>query len=551
MDTTRLPFSRTVSRRSVLAGGLSLAALTGLGAPVLSSCSSSSGLDEQSANGKVTLPAYVPFAGPKPQLPGNERGVNPGYTSYPAKDTLVKTVTKVPGDGKPVTALTSWWGSARPGIDQNSYWQALNEQLGSRFEVQLVPGTEYAAKFATTIAGGKLPDLFTIVPQPQLPRLLKAQAVNLTQYLSGDAVKKYPNIAGQPTDPWNGAVHSGGIYAIPVSRGILPSVILYQREDLLAERRITGEVKTFEEFLALCKEINDPKGGRWALANFPIEFVQQMMGIPNDWSLKDGKLKSSWEYEEQRTALEAGVKLVKAGVVHPDAFSGVGHKERFYNGQAYFARDSLAAWIQFHSQFETAFPAKAETFTMNGLKVPGYEAGMTASAWRGPSMSISAGVGKAAEDRIETILQIVNFLAAPFGSEEYLFLTNGLEGKHFEWADGKPMLNDRGRGEAFMPSDLVSSPYVIYSKYKEAVEKLHAYETYLEPIAQFSPTNYLYSDAFAKSGTSLKLKMIDTFNEIVQERQPVNSWTDAVGSWRTGGGDQIRTEFEKVIAGDE
>lgn len=543
---SRIPASFT--RRGFLMASASAAAF---GALALTGCAPTAGGGGGGAAqgpGGLKLPTYVPFNGPKPDLAGNEKGVNAAYLAFPAAASLVSTIKGKPGDGDPITAMTQWWSPAKPGVESNSYWQALNERLGSPFDVQLIPGPDYAAKFATTVAGGKLPDLFSVVPQPQLPRLLQAQALDLTEYLSGDAVKKYPNIANQPTDAWNGTIHNGGIYAVPVSRGILPTVILYTREDLLAEKGIDPKVSSFDEFLELCVEINDPANGRWALANFPSDYLQQMLGIPNEWSYENGKLKSAWEYEEQEAALDAGIKLIKAGVVHPDAFTNTAWKERFYNGQAYFARDSLSAWTPYYASFATAYPEKAESFSITGLKTPGFESGVTPSAWRGASMSIAAGIGKGAEDRVETILKVIDYLAAPFGSTEELFLRRGVENEHFTWKDGNPTFTDLGTAEHFQPTDLAAGPYVIYNtSYTEGVRKLHAYEEYLAEFAQFNPTNYLDSAAFHKHNGALRTQMTDAVNEIVQGRRPLSSWKETVSGWRSGGGDQMRKEFQTAL----
>jgi len=49
-----------------------------------------------------------------------------------------------------------------PGPDQNSYWQGLNERLGVKLDLQMVSNAGYTQKFATTLAGNKLPDMLTL-----------------------------------------------------------------------------------------------------------------------------------------------------------------------------------------------------------------------------------------------------------------------------------------------------------------------------------------------------------------------------------------------------
>src|SRR4051812_45912656 len=51
-----------------------------------------------------SLPSYIPIQGPKPDLPGNEQGLQDGYFTYPK--TQFKPVSQTPGLGSDVTAMT-------------------------------------------------------------------------------------------------------------------------------------------------------------------------------------------------------------------------------------------------------------------------------------------------------------------------------------------------------------------------------------------------------------------------------------------------------------
>src|SRR3569833_4623879 len=57
---------------------------------------------------RVAWPAYVPFSGPPPDLPGSAQGVQAGYTKYPAN--LVDAVKAKPGDGCLVLAVAITYG---------------------------------------------------------------------------------------------------------------------------------------------------------------------------------------------------------------------------------------------------------------------------------------------------------------------------------------------------------------------------------------------------------------------------------------------------------
>lgn len=54
-----------------------------------------------------------------------------------------------------------------------------------------------------------------------------------------------------------------------------------------------------------------------------------------------------------------------------------------------------------------------------------------------PSYGFAA-VGQQAQGRIETMLRIADYLAAPFGSAEYLTVRYGRTGSDYELEDGSP-----------------------------------------------------------------------------------------------------------------
>ena len=100
--------------------------------------------------------------------------------------------------------------------------------MGVNLELQMVSNADYLQKFPTVIAGNELPDMLQTPngsppPIPNLPQLLDKRFTNLTEYLSGDAVKEYPILANLPTRTWKSAVFNGGIYGIPIPRGAIGS----------------------------------------------------------------------------------------------------------------------------------------------------------------------------------------------------------------------------------------------------------------------------------------------------------------------------------------
>ncbi len=123
---------RPINRRTLLAGAGG-ATIFGVAA----GCSTGSAPEENSAsaNTAVQLPTYVGQV-VKADLPGTEEGVEPAFHHYPAERPT--TVQDKPGSGETLTGLGHIYTAVPPGVDQNSYWQGLNDRLGIKLECQMV-----------------------------------------------------------------------------------------------------------------------------------------------------------------------------------------------------------------------------------------------------------------------------------------------------------------------------------------------------------------------------------------------------------------------------
>lgn len=530
----------TVSRRSVLAGTMGAVALVGTPA-VLSGCGSGSETPTNAGNAK--LPTYMPYQGAKPDMPGERGRASDLYFSYPADP--VTAVSEVPGDGKPITALTLA-EVAPPALDRNSFWQEFNKRMGSPYEPALSPAADYAAKFATVTAGDQLPDFFTVLPgTPSTPQLLQARAVDLSEHLSGDAVKDYPFLANIPTESWRGTVFNGRILALPIARGFSSSWAMYKRSDLLRAKGVTQDPTSFQEFFDLCSELTDPKQNKWALASVPLLYIRQMLGIPNTWKEEGGKFTSSYEVDEQEQALEAARKINEAGLINPDApaVHDSQQKKWFLNGSAVFGWFTLSAWPTLATD-----GGEVEGYEGDGLAVPGFESGHGTPHLGNPNHSI-VGIGKKNEGRIKTILAIANWLAAPFGTKEWLFKGSGIEGKHYNFQDGVPKIiketaSERGLGQGY----LSSPPGVLFSADRPMVTRQQAYERVFTENAVANPAVSLYSATQARSGATLETNIKAIELDIVLGRKPVSAWRDAVKDYLSKGGTEIKNELAEAFA---
>lgn len=530
-----------IDRRQVLTRGLAIGAL-GVGAASLGACSNEGrgGATGQSDQ-DVTLPTYMRYDGVEPSFRG-ENGVDDAAVAFPKNP--VQATDGQPGDGNTITALAMTNTPAPPGVENNAFWQELHQRIGCELKIQLVPSADFSQRFQTAVAGDKLPDLFTMFSGgvPSMPGVLDSQAVDLTPHLAGDAIAKYPMLANIPTASWKLSVYGGKIFGIPIPRGAQSSMTLYGRRDLLESEGITGRPDSLPDFEKLCQQLTAGRANTWALGRLPMLWIRQAFGIANNWSLQDGKLISALEHEHQKDALEAARRLVAKGVVHPDfpTSSGSIRKTWMVNGNILLVDDTFSGWPGFY-----LYPVSDEFRLLTWA--PPSEDGGDAPIWlERPTYSITA-INKLAADRVEAMLSFINYLAAPFGTEEYLFKMFGVEGTHYELDGTDPVLTTKGKSETQLSLQyLGQGPWTVYMPgHPEVTEDAFKAQSKLVPSALPDPTMGLYSETNTRLSDQIGLGDIE--NDILQGRQPVNKWDDAVATWKSKGGDKIRDEYQAAL----
>jgi putative aldouronate transport system substrate-binding protein len=543
--------STHLSRRGFM-GAAGIAGLTVAGLSSLTACGSGATVSKggAKASAKLKLPTYVPAQTAPADLAGNASGLDATYLRYPKK--LTKSVAKAPGDGSRITALTETFTTPAPAQGKNAYWQELNKRLGSQFDMTIVveEGAGYPGKFNAIVASGDIPDLVWFPPNQGLqhvPELLDAKFHDLTPHLSGDAVKKYPNLANLPTSAWKTAVINGKIRGVAVAYGSMGQVYVVNQDFW---KPVGGaEFTSAEDFLAKGKELLDAKRNKYVLEPAYVNHVGQFaqwFGAPASWRLEGGKLTHLYETEEYLEAVAFGVKVRKAGLFWPDPNLSTTMEK--------VAQGSLGAYVQSFPSFLT--DVKTYDFPF-GVIVPfAGKAGATPSYTLGyGSVGYTAISKKADAKRVEMLLRVLDYLAAPFGTEERLFLDNGIEGTHYtRTSSGDIKLTAKGNAEAVttaMPlAFLANTPEYVYLPGKsEMASKIHGWQEELLKMGKANPTSGHFSDASTKKGTSIGTAVSDTVLDVVAGRKPISAFQDQVKKWRSGGGDEIRAEFEASIAG--
>jgi len=529
-----------LSRRRFLAmtgGAAALAAGSGL----LAACGGSTAPRTGGA-GSVAMPDYVPTTLVTPDLPATADGVMAGFYRYPANPATAFT-TK-PGEGAgTVSILTNILNPVPPSAGANAYWQELHNRLGATLDITMTPQADYLSKLSTVIASGDLPDLTLISARlAHKADVLTRLCADLSEFLGGSAVRQYPFLASIPTDAWLPTAYGGGIFAVPIPRAVV-GTIMFTRTDLVRARGLDPEPASYADFLAVAKGLTDARGNRWAFGSVKgvITFVGTMLGVPNVWREEGGRFTSEHETEERKEAIARTARMFADGLFHPDTMGGrLQGRDLFGNGTLAFNPDGYAAWDTL---------AKTYPVEVGATVAPKADGGGTARHRAGTTAFAITAIKKTDKSRIEQLLRICDWLAAPLGTSEYMFRKFGVEGTHYTMEDGAPVLTDKGKVEVKLPLEyVVDAPHVLGPGDRARVDAQRAYQEKVVPTILRNPAEGLYSATATDKAGELS-KIIDTAElDIVSGRKPIGHWDEAVAAWRTAGGDAARAEYEKALA---
>jgi len=560
-----------ITRAGVLAAGT-------LGASLLEACApgspaapaagggtTTSGAAAAPTSGKATLPTYVPFQGPKPDLAGSEQGLDPAFFKFPDPNSLVQTVTTPPGDGSTVTAITYLTLAPPPPMEQNAAWQAVNKAINAKLQMDQVSAADYPARLQVTIAGNDLPDFIynptTTVPWgviPGLPQFLQNKCQDLTPYLSGDAIKDYANLAHYNNYTWRSGIVQNKLYAIPVQRPPIGVVMMY-RKDILDAAGITDAdmpPKNGDDWKRILQAVTKPDQNQWGMAPgayfamTPNSAFTTIFRVPNNWRMESsGKLTKDIETDEFKAAVGFSRDLWSAGIWHPNSPNyGGAFNPDFLAGRFVFAPGVWGQYVQLWDieavQVPNARVYPMKPFAADGGK-PYYQAGSG-------QFGVTYMKQQSSPDRIKMLLRIANHFAAPFGSKEWLLNYFGVQGTDFNFnADGAPVMTDQGRSELTAVWRYVTSPaYALFSanRSQEFAQVSHDAEQAMIAVMDVDPTLGLYSATAATQGSIASDTFYSGISDIIQGRRPLTDVDSLVSDWRSSVGDKMRGELQDAIA---
>lgn len=547
---TNAVVSEGISRRTFLrAAGASI--ITG-SALLLAACSSASAPSvtpaASTAESGARLPIRVPLPNVTAELPGTET-VQDGFLTYPKNP--VKSVSDTPASGGDLTWMV-FSGTPTAALADNPAWQEVNKQVGANLKMQITPFSDYKNRQAVVLAGNDIPDaMFLSGVVPEQAQLLRAKFTDLTPFLAGDAIKAYPNLANMPAIAWKNAVFNGAIYAVPSAHRRYFNV-LWARQEMLDTIGAPLPASA-DEFKRVLKDLTSPNNGVWGIAsNVGTAYDlynglhSAMFGAPNRWAESGGKFTSTYETDQFKAAVGFARELYAANYYHPNYYNDTLVKRNdFEAGKFAFQFDGMTLELWNGSK-------KVNPATKLRLPLPPGGDNSKGHYWYGSGSFGLTVIKQASPDRIKEILRIMNYFAAPFGSEEYLLTHYGVKGIDYDLdADGNPQLNQKGATDT-MPWVNPVVPTQVQVLYNppdpDMVKVIHADETAMDPYGVSDPTIGLFSRTDAAKRAVLDQAMIDGMTAIVRGEDPMSKYDELVRDWRSNGGDQTRSEFEEDFA---
>ncbi|MER7277014.1 hypothetical protein ABT369_21475 [Dactylosporangium sp. NPDC000244] len=548
----------SLSRRGLLASVAIIAAT-----PLLDACGSpkdkKEGTTSQDDLSKA-LPSYVPGSSVKPDIPvvngANGATTDPAFLSYPASPP--KSVTGAVGSGGSYTAMTPLWGSIPPSSG-NVYYDTVNKALGATLKMQPADGNTYGDLLPPLFASDKLPDWINI-PSWNTPKLSFGDAVgakfaDLTPYLAGDKIKQYPNLAALSPNAWISGVWNGKLYGLPIysSNAVVAGCYFY-RKDLFDKAGASPDVKSLADLEALGKQLTNAQAGVWAFDDLfgnDAAYINQLFEFGSGsypWKLDSaGKLQHRYESEGIVEALNWHAKMVKAGYMHPDAVANNSQnaKQRFWSGKVAICADGTGAWA---GDDQKSGSAADPNYNRQAFK-------LFSAKGTDPKIELGNGAGmfsylnkKLSDTQIKELLNVANYLAAPYGSAEWLTVNFGAPGTDFNMKDNNPLLTEQGSKEIATTYQFLACPASAVTVQSGATQVVKDYAAWQAEMVKhvYKPLFYGMNVSEPTRFASLGQPMIDTIVDVKLGRKPISAWTDAVDNWRKQGGDDLRKFYDGI-----
>ena len=554
------PSHKSPFRRRSLFKAAGIGATGAAGLPLVSACGDieSGGGSTQVTEGFDFLPEYKEWPLPfEPDLVGEPPNHPSGFTSFPQPVTAVENLPS--GSGTYEITVPMW---GEPPSKDDPYYAAVSEAWGGTVvNLRHADGNTFAETSVQWLQANEFGDgimMFSWMLQSHsnFQETVVNTFYDLTDLLKGDISERWPLLAGRVTEAWGKSVWStdpsdestARIYGIPGSVLGGATNAMFVRTDLLED--LGKEMPTtVDELLEIGRAYTDSAAGQWAFAGTDY-LTPSWFGLASGdgwrWDEEQGKMLHNCERPEYTEWLEFRKTIWDEGLVHPDLPSGTldGH-ELHKAGTILFSLDGMSWWSDYtnmvnNGEAEGAI-APLGALTSGGREPLAYTA-TDVEGWLFLRKDLEP-------EQVEEILDVANWCAAPFGTEEWQLLEYGVEGTHFDFDDdGNPIRTEEGISIVQAPVNYKTLSGEVQSFLTgdpEMVQALFDYNASLKDHFEENQFEGMRVEMPSAARTAAQA-LGDQENDIAYGRAELDSIPDMVETFLNNGGEEAREVFTQA-----
>ncbi|MFD0670698.1 extracellular solute-binding protein [Cohnella sp. GCM10027633] len=413
-----------------------------------------------------------------------------------------------PGDGnaeaakKPleVTWMNVAYGAPPQGGD--AVGKRIEQETNTRISWQWVPLNGYKERLNVALNTGDLADITQVPTSNPIYETATNDAIkagvfhDLTPYLTGENLKKYPHLAAYPDSIWDNMLYNGKIWGIPRHPNPPIFTTIHIRKDLLDKAGLPAPT-TWEELTDTLLKLSDPPNmyGMAMKSTSSADIIANAITGIQNWEVdQDGNFAYRDFMPDFKVYLKWLKMLYDAGALHPEFPIVEGSETDLFKQGHYAAIASnthmftIPDWLE---ELEGNAPG-ADVLTLKVLKGPkGYATSVATGSWT--NLMISS---KVPEADIDHLLRLIDFTSSQTYQQLALY---GVEGIHYEKKDGVVVKNATYKTEgieAYTWNDGTytgADNYLLWNadparlkRYKEVFEDSQRKSTYSNPAFNLS-----------------------------------------------------------------
>ncbi|MZQ86678.1 extracellular solute-binding protein [Paenibacillus sp. 5J-6] len=442
----------------------------------------------------------------------------------------------------------------------NEVQQTIELYTNTKLQITYNQASDYNSKLPAMIASGQLPMVIAGDPRQSyiLSAIQEGDFWNLTDYIDD-----YRNLSTLNPLIYDNVKVDGKLYGLPRTRPISRNTVFYRKDWI--EALGLKPPATMDDYYQMLKAFtaDDPdKNGKddtygvsymmtagQFIPDFGVTF-----GSPNNWRLEEGTFTRMEETPEYMESLNFTKKLYDENLMNHD-FATVERTKfegDFENGKAGAIGNTTNTALAYQSRVQSHSPMSLMDMT-GPLAGP---AGLRVAGDRGSNgMIMFPKSSVKTEDDLKKLLTFFDKLA---DNEMADLLEWGIQGKHYELKEGKPLRTNQDQYEnqvAFpykwvmrvVPTDDLKTPGDIDPITKRQLEVEDMNGTYAVP----DPTITLFSRTWTEKGNELQQILNDAKVKYVMGKLDETGFKSAIEIAKKHGLDQAAREYAEAFANSQ